>query len=363
MFVYIFEILFVLFAGALLNLKKISKKTFLTLSFLTMALVLGLRGETVGEDTAHYIDVFVRTNYISWKTLFTSGTDIVYDTIWGVDRSMETGYLLLNKVVGVFTSNPQWMLIIVAFLTCYLLAKFVYDNCANVFFPIYIILCESLYMQSFNLARQILAIAIGLQAYTLLKENRAHSTIKAVVTVIVGFLFHKSALVLLLLIPLWRIKDNRKAMKYILIGSALTPFLITVFSKIISFIIPRYAGYFENNYWEANVGGIALLWIVEYLMVLYIFRHYKNEDGKEIFIAAACTAIYISFELVGLKLTAFTRIALYFRAFLIFLFPYFSRYIRPRSRLIYKMGLNVILSVLFLRYASIPARLYYFFWQ
>lgn len=355
--------IFVLFAGAFLYSQKISNKTFLSLSFFLMALILGLRGENVGEDTAHYIDIFERVNHISWKTLFTSGTDIVYETIWNVDRSMEVGYLLLNKIVRIFTANAQWLLIIIAFATCYLMAKFVSDNCKNVFFPTYIILCESFYMQSFNLARQTLAISIGLQAYTILKENSNHSTIKAVVMIIIAFLFHKSAIVLLLLIPLWLIKDNRKWMKYIIMGSVLTPFFLTTVSKLILIVVPRYAGYFENNYWEANIGGIIILWIIELFMIVYIFGKYKNSDGKEIFVAMACTVLYISLELVGLKFTVFTRITLYFRSFLIFLFPYFAKYLRPNSRFVYRIGLIGLLSIFFLRYASTPARMYYFYWQ
>ena len=363
MAVYIVEILFVLFVGGLLYSKKISRKTFLTLSFFMMALILGLRGENVGEDTAHYIDVFERVNYISWKTLFTSGTDVVYETIWNVDRSMEVGYLLLNKIIRIFTSNAQWLLIIVAFATCFLMAKFVYDNCKKVFLPTYIILCESFYMQSFNLARQTLAISVGLQAYTILKENKKNSIIKAIATIFIAFLFHKSAIILLLLIPLWLIKDDRKWMTYIIMGSVISPFLITALSKLILIVVPRYAGYFENNYWNTSVGGVAVLWIIELFEIIYICRKYKNNDGKEVFIATVCTILYVSLELVALKFTVFTRITLYFRIFLIFLFPYFAKYLLKSTRLIYQIGLIGILTIFFLRYASTPARLYYFFWQ
>lgn len=134
---------------------------------------------------------------------------------------------------------------------------------ARVFLPTYIIFCESLYMQSFNLARQTLAIAIGLQAYTLLKKECRHSNIKAILAIFIAFLFHKSAIVLLLLVPLWKIKDNRRGIKYIIIGSILMPFLTTAIGRFIFVIIPRYAGYFQNNYWDANVGGVAFLWLIE----------------------------------------------------------------------------------------------------
>lgn len=56
-----------------------------------MALVIDLRGNLVGEDTQHYIDIFRMSKNISWKTVFTSGTDVVYDTAWGSEQSVEVG--------------------------------------------------------------------------------------------------------------------------------------------------------------------------------------------------------------------------------------------------------------------------------
>lgn len=362
MTIYIIELTLVLCLGCLLYCKKISSKTFLILSFFLMALVLGLRGENVGEDTAHYISVFEKVNEISWRTIFTSGIDVVYETVWDIDRSMEIGYIILNKIIQIFTSNAQWLLVIIACTTCYLIGKFIYDNCSRVFMPTYIFLCESLYMQSFNLMRQMLAVAIGLQAYTVLRKGNKKSYINAAIIIFVAFLFHKSAIVLLILIPLWMCKNNRKVMKYTLLGSILTPFAISAISELVIRIIPRYAGYFENNYWESNIGGVIVLWILEIAIVIYVFFKYKNEDGKEVFIAVTCIALYVAFEVIGLRLTAFTRVALYFRSFLLLLFPYFARYLKPKSRFLYKTTLLILLSIFFILYASAPARNYDFFW-
>lgn len=363
MAIYIVELLFILLASIILMNKRISSKAFLIFSFSMMALVLGLRGKHVGEDTLHYISVFESCNKISWGSLFTSRLDVVYDTINNIDRSMEVGYMALNKIIRLFTSNAQWLLLIVACATCFLMGKFIYSNCAKVFVPTYIFFCESLYMQSFNLARQMLAVAIGLQAYTILKRGKKYSNIRAAGTIFLAFLFHKSAVALLILIPLWMCKNNRRAMKYTLIGCALAPLGVSLLSKIIQIIIPRYSAYFVNNYWESNVGGTAVLWGIETIMVLFMYFHYKNKDGKEPFIATTCIALYIALEVIGLKMTIFTRITLYFRVFLVFLFPYFAKYIKPRYRLIYTAVLLMLLTALFLSYASSPTRLYEFFWM
>lgn len=360
MTIYIIILLFVWIIGILLYYRKVSSKHFLILVFPVLALVLGLRGTNVGEDTAHYIAVFNNIDIISWGTIFSSGTDIIYETVWNIDRSMEVGYVILNKLISIFTSNSQWLLMVVACITCYLIAKFIFDNCTDVFFATYIFLCESLYMQSFNLMRQMLALAIGLQAYTVLRKENRHSYIYAAIIIFIAFLFHKSAIALLIIIPLWMCKNSRKALKYTLIGSMLVPFFMPILSDLILLIVPRYAGYIINNYWNTNVGGVIFLWMLEVCMILFVFFKYKNDDGKEVFISTTCTAIYIVFEIISLKLAVFSRITLYYRAFLIFMFPYFANYLKPKSRFLYKTLVIILLSAFYLSYASVPTRTYVF---
>ena len=350
--------------GALLHDKKMSRQLFLVTTFSLLALILGLRGINVGEDTAHYIDVFEKCQNISWQTIFTSGTDVVYETVWEVDRSMEVGYIALNKLIRIFTSNAQWLIFIISGSTCLLMAKFIYENSSAVFFSTYIYICESLYMNSFNLMRQMFALAIGLQAYTALKNhNNRRGCIMAIIYIIIAFLFHKSIIVMLLLIPLWKIKRVHKTLKYVIIGSVLFPFSISILSKIVSIIIPRYSLYFTTNYWESNIGGIVILWIIEIFICLFIYFRKSSRKNKETFIIVSCTAIYLALEIVGLQITAFTRISLYFRSFLILLFPSFTKCLNSKSKNIYKVGIMLLMTLLFISYASTPARIYHFFWQ
>lgn len=168
---------------------KIGRKAFIIISFFMMAIILGLRGDGVGEDTRHFLAMFEQAKSISWKKIFTSGFDIVYATIWNVDLKVESGYVFLNKLVGIFTSNGQWILIIVAFMTCGFMGRFVYHNFSKPFWPTYIFFCESLYMNSFNLMRQMLAISIGLQSYEFLKRR---NYAKAIGIILFAFLVPKA---------------------------------------------------------------------------------------------------------------------------------------------------------------------------
>lgn len=361
MTIYILELVLIWLFGTLLYSRKISGKMFIVLSFTIMTLILGLRAPSVGEDTQHYIDIFNYSRDISWTKVLTSGTDTVYLTAWGVDLSVETGFMLLNKFVGIFTDNGQWLIFIVAALTCWLFGKFILDNCEKVFFPSYIFMCESLYMFAFNGMRQMLSLAIAIQAYKLVKEKRIKATI---LVFMLAFLIHRMSIALLILIPLGLVKKKQKALKWVFICDAVLMVSIPVLRMVVSRIVPRYASYFTTNYWEPTLGlGSSLLLLVEAAMCLYIYFKRINKSDTETFMAVAGTSLSIAFEIMGLQVVMFGRTASMFKVFLMFLFPTAGGFFTKNTRLIYFAFMIFVLTYAFIRYASTPVRLYSFFWQ
>ena len=361
MAIYIFELIFVFVMGMLLYMKKINNRTFIIVVFFVLAMVLGLRGEEVGEDTAHFIDIFNYAQNLTWKTTFTSGLDVIYTTVYSADLSIEVGYLILNKLVGIFTDNAQWLIFIVAAATCWLFGKFIYDNFQKVFLPTYVFLCESLYMNSFNLMRQILAIAIALQAFKLIKEGKYK---KAVIVILVGFLFHKTAILLLALIPLYLWKNKKRATKLVFIGAVVFIVGLQAVATLVSILVPRYASYFTTNYWNTEISGIVVLWLIEIVLCLlfYFYRGLKRDDN-EVFIPVASTIIYIACEIVSFRVSMFSRIAMVFSPFLMQLFVQGKTLFGRKTRTVYLIGLIAVLTVMFLLYAKADSRVYYFFWQ
>lgn len=358
MTIYIIELCLVIALGYLLQCRYINKRTFIICSFFIMAIILGLRGNSVGEDTKHFLSVFRYAQNISWKTALTSGTDVIYNTVYNVDLSIEVGYLVLNKIIASFTDNGQWLLILCAIATCSLVGKFIYDNTENVFMATYIFMCESLYMNSFNLMRQLLAMSIGIQAYTYLKRNNYK---KAIMCIFLAFLFHKSSIVLLILIPLFWVKNNNKAIKYIVIIGISINFMIPLLYQMLSIFLPRYSNYLKVNHWGVSVNGKLLLWLIEIAICIFIWSR-KIKD-KETFVIISCTIIYLALEFMGLNISMFQRIALFFSVFLMFLFPKFSRYFSRNSKVLYKLALLFILTISFISYAGSTTRIYSFFWQ
>lgn len=328
-------------------------------SFASMAAVLGLRSSSVGEDTQHFLNIFDISKSISWSTIFCGVTETTWSTQWGLEQKIENGYMILNKVLHIFTDNGQWLLIVMAILTCWLVARFIWCNIPeHVFLATQIFLCESLYMNSFNLMRQMLAMSIGINAYSYIKEKKY---IKALFIFLISFMFHKSSLVLLIMIPLCLVKNNQKIIKYALIGGISISIFMSKISVLISILIPRYESYFKVNYWEANLNGTILLWVIE--IGICLFMYINKVKNKDTFMGIAFTILYLTFEIIGFNISIFSRIALYFRVFVMILFSSFVNYISPQKRVWYYTIILLLITIAYMSYACTDARVYAFFWK
>lgn len=363
MAVYIFLLIYTILFGSVLYFnpgnKKV-KKLFCIFTFGMMSLILGLRSPTVGEDTQHYINMFAYAKNVPWSNIISSNNG--FRTTWMIDQfgfheMVENGWLALCKIVQFFTDNGQVFIFLVAILTCGLFAKFVYDNSSDIIFSTLIFLCESEFMFAFNGIRQSLAIAISLQAYTSLKNKKLKT---AIFWILIAFLIHNTSLIMLLIFPymLLNSEDNYKYFKYSIVVGILLPISVIIFKNQIIHFLPSYTGYFLQNYWNSNIGGSTILWGIEFmLIVLMYWKKFKINDS---YLYASFILIYLSCEIAGLNLVLFSRLAYYFRAFLILFFPNALEFFAKKNRLLVKLIISILIILLYFSYASTQARQYSF---
>lgn len=366
MSIYIFEIVliwlmwFLCFKTTHFNFKN-KKIIFLIFSLSLMALILGLRSNKVGEDTEHYVDFFNNAENIPWKYVFTK-LRITWKIIYGFHDNMENGFVFIAKVVHIFTENPQIFLLVIAFLTMGFFGKFIYDNSSDVFFSTYVLLCECLYMTAFNGCRQILAVAIGINSYTYIKKGKI---VPALLFIALATMIHTSACVYMTLIPVVDlgkklIPNSRKRVKAVFLICVLIPLLIPVAEKILIVVLPRYASYLSNNYWKVSIGGTMMLWAIELFFVYILYRkRFVNPETCEL---AMLILMYLTLEVISLKISIFGRVAWYFRGFLLLFFPEVCRSCRINSNgKILKILVLSIITVAFFKYANVDTRTYSFF--
>lgn len=336
------------------------KKIFLFLTLSNMFLVLGLRSNNVGEDTGHYVTIFRETVNIGWHEVFTK-LRITWRVDGGFQDKIENGFVLIAKTVHLFTDNPQIFLLVVAGLTMFFFGKFIYDNSNSVFLSTYVLLCECIYMSSFNAARQILAVAIGINAYTFLKSKKVKT---AIVIIILAGMIHSSAIVYFLLFLIDGIKAktsiiNKRRFKYILFVSALIPCSLPIVEFIFSHTIPRYTAYFVNNYWTVDIGGTMIIWALELFMVMMLYNyHFEQENSFEV---SAYVIIYLVLEMISFKISVFGRLAWYYRGFLIAFFPIaLDGFREKRTKQLFGIVLILLLTMAFISYARADTRIYSF---
>lgn len=364
MTVYIVLLIVIFLYGVFLQLDTKSNKNrllFLFLSFLSFTIVMGLRAYNVGTDTASYMTIFKITSSIPLHDILTNfSLKVPYFIDYESNASVESGFLLWCKFIHLFSDNPQVFLFVTSGLICFLSAKFIYDNCGGkVFFPTIVFLCESFFMNSLNLVRQMLACAIVLQAYKYLKNKRI---LKASIIILIAFMVHHTAIVTLILIPLmlFNVKNKRKFFNYMGIVAFLFPLISFYFQNTISVLFPTYANYYVSRTSQNFLGtGTIVLIVTELLGVFYMYHNnFKVIDSDRI---SLVVLISIIFEILAFKMVIFLRMSLYFRAYLMLFFNQLFESIDVKYRSFVKLTLLCMLVLLYLSYASTDSVRYSFF--
>lgn len=365
MYIYVILLIAILLYGLLLNINPNDnniKKLFLFLSFTSCALVLGLRNYTVGEDTGQYIIMFKEN--IPLNIILTSpGFKVPYLVDqWGGTQSVESGFLLWCKFVHLFSNNAQVFIFLTAALTCFLFAKFIYDNCKDdVFFATMVFLCESSFMVSFNLAREMLACGVALQAYTLIEKRKNW---QAIVVILLAYAIHNSAIVAFLWLPILLSRPKNKRLNFSFMASiaVLLPILSIVMQNTVTKLFSDYSLYYTKNYYQNSLGiGSTILMIIEIVCIIYMYRdNFKIHNSEKI---SLMVLVYIGFQIAGLKVVMLSRIATYFRAYLILFFNDFLEDVNPHFRSLCKVALLVLLIMFYFSFASTDSRTYSFFWS
>ena len=259
-----------------------------SLTVLIPALFAGFRYQ-IGTDYLAYVAVFNKI-----KT--------------GISTRMEPGYYLLNKVTALLGGNVQ----VVFFLISLIMMVFIYLSLKNYSKHLSVglgilVFMLTFYQPSFNIVRQITAIAIILYS---LKYIEQKMFIKYLLCILVAASFHLTAIVML---PFYFISSVLQwENKFYLVILILLVFIAAInYNKIlipiIKILVPpdktyRYMSYMQKH---GSVEGNLLLAFLKYLPYiatsLYVILKEKEKTRKKL-------GIYFSVFLLGIVL----RYTIYF---------------------------------------------------
>jgi len=285
---------------------KILSNFFIGLNAILLILFAGLRNSSVGTDTSGYIRSFL-------------GNEPVFSRIMDGMSSFEIGYQFLELLAAQFSNNYYALLITIAAFITYFQFKGIYKLSIIPSISIFILISFGFYTFAFNGARQGIALAIFIYAIQFIVNK---NFIKYAITIGVGFLFHKTIIILLPFYFLFRLKFSFKLFSIIVLT---TLFIIVFFDRILNiglFISNKYSVYTEMKASGGQLLTLAYLTFGVFFILIKPFlikTCYKKYDiylnmyliGPIIFIIVQFTGAYIEI----------TRLAIYFLSAAIFIWP------------------------------------------
>lgn len=219
---------------------------------------------------------------------------------------------------------------------------FIYKHSKSPFFSVIIFIGIEFFTLSFTALRQMIALAIIVNSYSFIKENKP---IKFVLMVLLASLFHKTALVFLVAYLFKYIKINRKA---ILIGFiSLLLMQIIGFDLIINIVKRIYPYYIPKDIVFTSNGLVQGIVILVYLLIgiyLYYFQIDKScKEKDEILYIIMFVAFFI--QTFANRIPMINRIMWYFYIFAIIFLPnQIFKVIKPKVKTCF--GLVIILLCL-----------------
>lgn len=281
--------------------KKALSILFMFFSSAPLVILASFRDMTIGSDTALYP---VQALY--------NGEDYTFSLF----SSIEPLYSYLGYIVCLIKGNIYTMLLITHMFIIFFfyygiwrLRKYV-PMWISVFF-----FCFLFFNMSLQLSRQSIAISLIFLGFTYLQEKKLYIFI---ITVIVGFLFHKSAIAAVLIIPY--IYSSNKKLQLLVLFCVL--FVLLSYSIVLNMftiiqIFEKYQSYAEGEEFEGRMSNSEIILRISFLIfILYGIRYKSSFNLLLLFLTEFClNLLQIYSRYVG-------RIGLYIYVLYFFYLPY-----------------------------------------
>lgn len=322
MFDFTLLAIIILAIPAITKLLGIKPRIGFWICIIILATFSALRGPDIGNDTQQYIQVF---------------KDVNKQNIDFSETRYEIGYLWMNKIIGYFTNNYQWLFIVYSIFIFFSVGRFIEKYSRIPWLSLFLFFTYGFFNFSFTAVRQAIAISCLLFSFDFIKERKF---LKFAILVSIASLFHTTAILFITAYIAVYIKPSWRNFTYIILAGTC---ICILFSAIFGFVI-SYFQYYEHYSETTYIGeaGLAnslyivissLIWIVSYTILK---RNSQLSSPKSatnrlcLILVALAVAIYI----ISLKANIFDRLALYFNIFSIILLPNAISRLSLHSRII-----------------------------
>ena len=334
------------------NIFKNRDKIYLTIFFAIATLILGLRSAKVGVDTQNYFRLYNDIIESSWQYIFLNLHGIEFD-------NLEIGYVVLAKISGIIVNDYYFFQLLIACFFCFSMMIFFKDDVNSNLILTTMFLGSGLYLDSFNISRQLIAVALTSLAWKSLCKKKLIATM---VLLVLAVTFHVSSIVFVIAFLLYMIRKN----KYLLYMALCLGIILSVnYNSMIIFAskyLTSYGGYISNNRQTLEMRGSILLYSI--ILILAIFVLVKKKFSSKERIYAILSIAFVVCVFIGLNFNYFERIGIYFLPFTILLTDTIGTKIKSKNlSRFYKIGVSICYTIYFLMSSMAAQYSYHFFWD
>lgn len=272
---------------------------------------------------------------------------------------IEPGYSIINKFIGLFTSDVAVFYGIIAVLT--LIPQFVFIKKYSTLTGLSLVIFTALGFHEFSMSilRQAMALAIYVWGFKYISERKFW---KYALFVFLAFCFHKTAAITIFLYFLYPWKNTFGR----LLGSFGASLALFFFAPWVLPVLNRLVG---KNYvlnYEAGRNLYILLWVLAFAFFIIGRKRMNNPLLKMHYDALNIAAVFQSFSMV---MESFGRAIQYYQMSLVILIPDAVYYIGLKEKKNQEafIPLYILLCVIFYLYYNIAGieanRVYSFLWS
>ncbi len=261
MLIYIILLLLTFFANAVFkpNRSRKGKKYFVVFMFGAIYLVNALRSPAIGIDlNKYYAPHYAQFAQIPWDNL----QSVTISGDW------ELGFCAFCKLLTYISTDIQFFIAVSSAIIVLPYGYFIYKNCEDVVFGTFFYIAYNLLFSNMNTIRQAMAVSIVIMGLAFLRDKRY---LRYIAVVLVAVLFHKSALIALVLVFLDAIKLTPKRLALLLIVLALIP---ATYSVLFNYLLQ--IPYLSESYdiYKSGMHAIGYLnWnsLVQFIVPFVVF--------------------------------------------------------------------------------------------
>lgn len=310
MLVYLF-LLAIIIVGALVKSSAGRRATWIAYVFFIGAMLFAIsavRNYTVGIDTEQFCRAYERIGMEGTTAFKLERYEPLFICLCLILNSLSRSYQLLIIVASAFSIVP--------------IIRLIYKGSKNASLSLFLYVTLNFFFNSMNVMRQ--AIAIGIIAFAIPKLLQRKSFFY-IVSVVVAAMFHQSAIVALILIPLSKIDFKKKTFVAYLFAAV----AIFIFSNYITDSIALLLGrdeLYNKDFTGTNYFG-ALFQATVALFFCGITSNYlnrgkrKGNERKSNSILQHAMMLWFLFSVFGMQVEIIGRLGYYFAIFAILAIP------------------------------------------